>query len=223
MRKRNNITAQYQNGFTLMEVMVSLFILSILSITAVSGLNAVLRSQSKQVGVSLKLQSMQFTYSWLEQDLNQYVARDVLNAHGERLPALMLNTDSERTKIGVQGDILLVLTRGGITDPSNLTSLQRVAYALNDRQIIRYTWPVLDATTATLVRSQVLLHNVINIQLRYLSDKGNYYHNWNDYSGKATLPLAVEWQITTEDGQTLTWLFPITGSIINDEEQDITQ
>lgn len=206
-----------QSGFTLMEVLVALFILSIMSITAVSGLNAVLRSQSKQVGVAHQLQALQFTYSWLEQDLGEYIARDVLNPVGERLPSLMFNHDFDLSKVGVEGDILLVLTRGGIAAPNNLSSLQRVAYALKDKQLIRYTWPVLDAVNSTVVQPQVVLRNIASIQLRYLSEAGAYYNNWNDYNGKALLPMAMEWKITDEDGRVVTWLFAITGGGIIDD------
>ena len=213
-----------QSGFTLMEVLVALFILSILSITAVSGLNAVLRSQSQQVGVAHQLQALQFTYTWLEQDLNEYVTRDVLNAHGERLPSLMLSSDYELNKVGVPGIIQLVLTRGGIKEPRNLSSLQRVAYALQDKQLIRYTWPVLDAVNTTVVESRILLHNIARIQLRYLSERGTYYNNWRDYTGTALLPQAIEWQITDEEGRAVTWLFPITGGGLgNEHESTITQ
>lgn len=205
-----------------MEVLVALFILSIMSITAVSGLNAVLRSQSQQVGIAHQLQGLQLTYAWLEQDLGQYVTRDVLNAHGEVLSSMMLNHDADLSKTGIKADILLVLTRGGITDPKNLSSLQRVAYAKKDRQLIRYTWPVLDSVPSTQIKENVLLHNIIHIQLRYLSEQGAYYNNWNDYTGKAQLPLAMEWQLTDDKGRVVTWLLPITGGgILNETESDI--
>lgn len=211
-----------QAGFTLMEVLVALFILSIMSITAVSGLNAVLRSQSQQVGVAHQLEALQFTYTWLEQDLSEYVSRNVSNVHGERLPALMLSSDMDLLKVGVPGVILLVITRGGIMEPSNLSSLQRVAYALKDKQLIRYTWPVLDAVSSTVAQPHVLLHQVEDIQLRYLSEQGTYYKNWRDYTGRASLPQAIEWQITDEKGRKVIWLFPITGGG-SEEESTITQ
>lgn len=206
-----------KNGFTLMEVMVALFILSIMSITAVSGLNAVLRSQSKQVGVAHQLQALQFSYTWIEQDLGEYIARDVLNPHGERLLSLMFSNDTELSKVGLEGEILLVLTRGGISAPNNLSSLQRVAYVFKDQQLIRYTWPVLDSVTSTVVQPQVILHNIASIQLRYLSDRGVYYTNWRDYSGTALLPMAIEWKITDEDGRSVVWLFAITGGGVANE------
>ena len=207
-----------------MEVLIALLILSILSITAVSGLNAVLRSQSHQVDIAHQLQALQFTYVWLEQDLGQYVERGVLNATGEPLPALMFNHDFELSKVGVPGVILLAVTRGGIANPNHLSSLQRVAYALKDKQLIRYTWPVLDSVNSTKPQAQVLLHLVANIQLRYLSEKGTYYNNWRDYTGTALLPQAMEWKITDDNGRSVTWLFPITGGgITNDEESTTTQ
>lgn len=209
-----------QLGFTLMEVMVALFILSIMSITAVSGLNAVLRSQSHQVGIAHQLQALQFTYSYLEQDLSQYVKRDVQNAHGERLTSIMFNHDPELSKTGVNGIVLLVLTRGGISDPKNLSSLQRVAYARVDKQLIRYTWPVLDSVPATVVNQNVILNNIANIEIRYLGDQGSYYNNWNDYTGKALLPLAMEWKITDDKGKTVTWLFAITGGGVFDDAEE---
>ncbi len=214
-----------QLGFTLMEVLVALFIMSIMSITAVSGLNAVLRSQSQQVGIAHQLQALQMTYTWLEQDLSQYVGREVINVHGERLPALMFNNDADLSKVGVEGDILLVLTRGGIMEPKNLSSLQRVAYAIKDQQLIRYTWPVLDSVPATIIHPNIILHDIALIKLRYLSEQGTYYNNWNDYTGEALLPLAMEWQITDDKGRIVTWLFPITGGgILNETTQPtITQ
>ncbi len=211
-----------QPGFTLMEVLIALFILSLLTMMAVSGLNAILRAQSHQVDAAHELQAWQFTYTWLDQDLSQYVAREVLDSQGEPLPALMLSSDLNLSRLGLPGEILLAVTRGGITDPKNKSSLQRVAYTLNNKELIRYTYPVLDVAGVTRPISQVLLQNVVNMRLRYLSDQGTYYQNWRDYTGEALTPMAIEFQITHENGHNITWLFPITSGGMKNEESTTT-
>ncbi len=209
--KKNNRLVKDNRGFTLMEVMVALFILSIMSVVAVSGLNAVLRAQSKQVGSAHLLQSLQFTYSYLEQDIGEYVDRPTRAAHGELLPAMMLSHDPQMPQVGLQGLVFLVLTRGGLAEAPHASTLQRVAYALVDNQLIRYVWPVLDATTATVPKPHVLLSDVAQIQIRHMSDQGTYYNNWQDYTGNAPLPIALEWQIKDKEGREAVWIFPILG------------
>lgn len=199
-------------GFTLMEVMVALFILSIVSIVAVSGLSAILRAESKQVAVAHQLQDLQMTYAWLTQDLDMRVNRNVISAAGQRLPALMFERDPELRYVNIPGNILLAVTRGGIIEPANKSSLQRVAYTLQDNALMRYTWPVLDAVSSTQPKAQQILPNVSRIEMRYLTELGVYLNNWQDYVGAASLPLAVEWKITDKDGQQITWLIPIIGA-----------
>ena len=219
--EKNKLPLRNNHGFTLMEVMVALFILSIMSVVAVSGLNAVLRSQSKQVGLAHQLQSLQFTYSWLEQDIGEYVDRSTRSAHGELLPSMMLSHDQQLSQVGLPGLVLLILTRGGIIETPQTSSLQRVAYSLVDSQLIRYVWPVLDVTTASVPRSQVLLSDVAQIQIRHMSDQGTYFNNWQDYTGPAPLPLALEWHIRDHNGREVVWVFPIIGG--GSEREDETK
>jgi general secretion pathway protein J len=206
-------------GFTLMEVMVALFILSIISTVAVSGLNAILRAQSQQVRVAHQLEAFQMTYAWLSQDLGAHVDRNVRNTVGEVLPSIIFNRDPALTQIGIPGVVFLALTRGGITAPENLSSLQRVAYSLQGDKLMRYTWPVLDAVSSTKPKAEEILTDVALIEPRYLTDQGIYLNNWQDYTGSAKLPLAVEWKITDSNRQSVTWIFPIIGGGNSEQAQ----
>jgi general secretion pathway protein J len=108
-----------------------------------------------------RLQSIQRTVRYLSTDLIQAAPRPVRSELGDGFsPALQTSLSSE---------FVLELTHGGWGNPAGLPrgTLQRVAYRLEDDELVRYHWRVLDRTFANEPIATVLLDDVESLFFRY--------------------------------------------------------
>jgi general secretion pathway protein J len=145
-----------------------------------------------------RLQAIQRTVRYLGGDLMQAVPRPVRDELGDGfLPAM-------RTDLG--SIFALELTHGGWSNPAGLPrgTLQRSAYRLEDGELIRYHWTVLDRTFANKPIETVLLDDVESLLFRYLQANGEWIEQWPPLSvqGAASYrlrPRAVEIVLTLQD------------------------
>jgi general secretion pathway protein J len=190
-------------GFTLLEMLVALAIFALLSVMSYSGLRSVMEQQSVTEQEAVQLGELQKIYLVMQRDFEQAVARAVRDEYGDELPPLM-------------GGDSLQLTRGGWNNPLGRprSTLQRVAYAYTDEQLVRYTWVVLDRAQDSLPLEQPLTEKITLMEVRYLDDKGEWKTSWPDTTAAATgttppppLPQAVEVTLEHKQYGELIWLF----------------
>ncbi len=128
----------------------------------------------------------------------QAAPRPVRDELGEGiLPAL-------RTSLG--SVFALELTHGGWSNPAGLPrgTLQRSAYRLEDGELIRYHWTVLDHTIVNDPIETILLDGVESLLFRYLQTDGTWIEQWPplNIQGPASYrlrPRAVEIVLTLQD------------------------
>ena len=189
------------SGFTLIEVMVAVFIFGVMSIFAYSGLNQVLQGQKYLQTSSDQLKDLQLTFRYLEKDINQLINRAIRNQYHDLQPAFVGDEDNA-----------LSFTHAGWRNPANLvrSKLQRVTYELSENTLKRYTWGQLDGAIAEEFFSTDLIEGVENIKLRYL--QGSQWHttwpplNSNSFQ-QVGIPHAVELTIKVENMDEIKRLF----------------
>ena len=202
MTKNNTVTVfRQQSGFTLFELLVAVTIFGIASAMAYSGLMQVMNARDHVGKVEKRLAAIQITFLHLERDLQHAVARPIRNGYGT----------IEGELIGDElADYRLTLTRGGRHVPNRVakSNLQRVGYLLEDEILYRVSWPVLDRAQDTVPRKTQVLANVENVEVRFLTSKGEWENSWDSAgipegqqgTGAATgLPKAVAVKITLKD------------------------
>jgi general secretion pathway protein J len=144
-------------------------------------------------------------YLIMQRDIEQIVPRTVRDEYG----------DTQQPLVG--GDALQ-LTRGGWRNPAGRqrSTLQRVGYAYDDEQLVRYTWSVLDRAQDSEPLQQPLIEDVENMQLRYLDGNDEWQEQWPDAVADIdaadtlpALPKAVEVTIEHKTFGTLVWLFQL--------------
>ena len=185
-------------GFTLIEVIVALAVFGVMSMLAYSALGSTLSNVDYLTERMDRLQSVQRAVRYLSTDLMQTAPRPVRNELGDGfLPALQTSLSS---------DFLLEVTRGGWTNPAGLPrgTLQRVAYRLEDDELVRYHWNVLDRTYANEPIATVLLNDVESLYFRFLQDNDEWTNIWppQGQAGGDSLrsrPRAVEFVLTLID------------------------
>jgi general secretion pathway protein J len=181
MTRRNHL------GFTLLELLVALFISAIMFAFGYRALDQALKSRREVEEQSARLLSLQQTMRTIEQDFELLQPRPIRNLIGDGyMGALTASTPgatgSTRTQLGKSTALsgasgpLVTFTRAGWTNPVGIqrSELQRVSYSIENGALIRSYYPVLDATEAVIPVRRQLIDHVRNFNLRFM-DAG---HNW---------------------------------------------
>ena len=136
------------------------------------------------------LQSIQRTISFLSVELLQTVPRPIRAELGTApLPALQSNFSSE---------FALQLTHGGWPNSQGVprSTMQRTAYRIEEGELIRYYWNVLDRTVNNTPLTAVMLEEVESLTFRFLQSNNEWIDQWPPVSTPGTpvsgLPRAVE-------------------------------
>lgn len=190
------------HGFTLIELLVALAIFALLALLAYSGLNNMLTTQSQSEQRAEALRELQLAYKTLERDLEQIVPRDITDEFGQTRASLTM---------GDSIDYLLEVTRGGWRNPADQarSTLQRVAFALEDKKLIRYSWLTLDRPYDATPRKQDLLTGITDLQIRILDASGTWQQRWPIPNSNVNVVNAIELTLKTELWGELRWLFRV--------------
>ena len=201
--------ARPQNGFTLIEVLVALAVFGVLSVMAYMALGQTL-SNADFLGERMqRLEAIQRTIRYLDSDLMQAAPRPVRDLLGDGYePAIRSSYASEYA---------LEVTHGGWTNPAGMPrgTLQRSAYRIEDGELIRYHWRVLDRTINNEPIATVLLDGVEGIEFRYLTTDGEGSEQWpptgvTGPAGFRLRPRGVEVVLTLTDEGEIRRLVEIT-------------
>ncbi len=202
-------------GFTLIEVLVSIFLLAVMSALAYGTLNYVTKARTITRDSFDRLRAVEVTMHYLVTDLSQLEPRPVRDALGAvAVPALL--ADARSTD-------LLSLTRGGWANWVGLprSTQQRVTYRLEQDTLVREYQLVLDPTLSDAPVRRTLLTGVTKVTLRYLDAARTWQTQWpaptGDNSGGNSAialrlrPRAIEVVLELKDFGTLRRVIEVPG------------
>ncbi len=189
--------AKAQNGFTLLEMLVALTVFALVSAMVYGGQVAVLKAKEGTDRQALFLKQLQGAVMMMERDIGQSALRPVRDEFGSS-EAAMQSED--------YGDYRLRFTRLGWQNPLGQarSTLQRVAYGLEDEKLVRYSWAMLDRAQGSEPYKVVLLEQVQALSFRFLDQQREWHEAWPPQGGAlpspettsgapaAVVPLAVE-------------------------------
>ncbi len=196
-------------GFTLVELLVALAVFAILALLAYGGLSGMLNARAQSDERAEALRQLQLAYRTVERDIEQWVPREVRDEYGQAQPALIAGSE-----IGAA----LELTRGGWRNPAEQprSTLQRVAYAVQDEKLLRSTWLSLDRAADAQADEQTLIEGVSELRLRFLDASDAWQERWppagqalteEGTPAPAPVPRALEMVLVSERWGELRWLF----------------
>jgi general secretion pathway protein J len=193
-------------GFTLVELLVALFIAALMFAMGYGTLRQALNSHDALKEQQAHLLELQTAVRVLEQDFVQLAPRPVRQAVGDEPAQPALQGGAPGTQP------VVALTRDGWANPAGLqrTGLQRVAYYLDNGTLRREYWNVLDPTLASTTVRRNLMTHVKAFSIRYLDVNHQWQEQWPPATSTVLIgtslemtlrmrPLAVEITLDTED------------------------
>lgn len=191
-----------QSAFTLIEVLVALAIFGIMSALAYLSLAQTLNNAEMLGDRMNRLQAIQRTITYLSTELLQATPRPIRADLGQFEPAL---------RSSFAGDFALELTHNGWPNSSGVprSTQRRAAYRIEDNELVRYHWNVLDRTASSVPVATVLLEDLDSLTFRFLQPNDEWVDQWPPIAAGAAssshvLPRAVEITLILPDEGELT-------------------
>ncbi|HJY39420.1 MAG TPA: type II secretion system minor pseudopilin GspJ, partial [Steroidobacteraceae bacterium] len=147
----------------------------------------------------------------IAEDFEMIEPRPVREPLGESVePALRSDTRSAET--------LIDLTRSGWSNPAGVSrsTLQRVAYRVQDNKLQRAYWNALDRVLSVEPTTTVLIDHVRTVSFRFMDQNQSWHEQWPPlgYSGPDAArlrPIAVEITLDLEDWGKIVRLVEVAG------------
>ncbi|OGT38531.1 MAG: type II secretion system protein GspJ [Gammaproteobacteria bacterium RIFCSPHIGHO2_12_FULL_37_14] len=155
------------SGFTLLEILVALFIFTILSLLLAGGLHSVIQAQSITSQSAERLHQLQVTLLLMSRDIEQAINRPIIVSSGR----------NEKAFIGTYR--MFSFTHVGLANPENIvrSSMQHTQYRFDQGALWRTTWPVVDQAPQSRAHSRQLLA-ATHVSFQYLDKQGHFYNHW---------------------------------------------
>ena len=206
-------TLRASRGFTLLEILVAVAIFGIVGVLAFSGYSELTRQSERLAESAARTRQIQTAIHRIVQDFSSLEPRPIREPLGDNLqPALLADARREQ---------LAEFTHSGWSNPAGVprSTLQRVAYVLEDGKLTRNYWVMLDRTLSTEPVRAVLLDRVKAINLRFMTNARRFTDQWPAAGGgnaagpnaAGALPIAVEITLELEDWGTITRLVEVAG------------
>jgi general secretion pathway protein J len=194
-------------GFTLVEVMIAIFIAAVMFAIGYGAINQALRDRDSINVSQARITEIQRGMRVVAQDFAQIAARGSRDTSGtgQLMPAVMAKGEDTT---------LITFTRGGWSNPVGLQrpAEQRVRYRFFEGALVRDYWTTVDPALTVEPRQRVLITRVKSVEMRFLDPASrNWRTDWPVAapSGQAnplqidnTLlvrPLAIELTVELED------------------------
>ena len=158
------------SGFTLIEVLVAMFVFAIAGGLAAMSLHSMVCSNQLLKTKENTLLQLQITMTTLRRDIAQIIDRPVIGASMHLEPAIAASG---------QGD--LAFTRTGVL--LQQTHMQRVAYRLVGDRLEKLIWQTLDQSGDVRPEKQVILHGVQSLQWQFVASNGYKSERWQPVTG----------------------------------------
>lgn len=174
--------ANRHSGFTLIEILVALFIFAVVGLISAQLLGRTVNAYEVLDDRGQRLSQIHRAMLVVERDMLQFRNRPIRMAQGEPLPALM---------IGDEG--ALSMTRGGWRNPLQRprSELQRVGYRIQEEKLVRAYWPVLDRRGDEEPIFQTLLEGVEDLEFFAIDQNGQEHKFWPPRSGQGAGQLQI--------------------------------
>jgi general secretion pathway protein J len=202
----------YQQGFTLLEVLIAIAIFSVVSLASFTIFDTVLRGDESSKLRSDRQNELQRAFFLIERDVMQ-IAKRSMRINGEAPSNVFIQTADDSFLADNQA---MAFVRNGWTNPGLLlprSDMQSVAYRLEENTLERLHYNFVDAVVGQEPKIRPLITNISDLSFEFY-DGQNWQTKWSGNS----LPLAIAIEIETDDFGYLRRQFLVAGDkVVNDK------
>jgi len=209
--------AKSEEGFTLVEVLISLFIFALISAGTMSAMTQTFAAKDRLDQASSELADIAALRAILRADMEALTLRPMRDGVGGTKGFLV------GTKNSAEEDAVLTFSRLGRANPSGAArgQAERVRYLFRDGQFIRQSLPHENPAQIDGWRDRVLMAGLEDVKVTYLGPASRNGANTNDFLTEDWLILrtdkslddikwgAVEFRITDVRGNETAHLFEL--------------
>lgn len=179
-----------QRGLTLIELVIAIGVFALFSAMAYGALDRIMSQHDRLESEQLFWRTLSLVFLRVDEDMAQARPRRVRDIDGNLVPSLR----GQPTDTRALAEATLEFTRGGVIDLSagGNAVLQRVGYRLQDNQLIRLSWSVLDRGPQSKPTEAVLLKDVEAFSVRFLGPNDEWLEEWPVEGVANELPRGVE-------------------------------
>jgi general secretion pathway protein J len=191
-----------QRGFSLIEVVVSIGLLSVMSIMAYQALEVVMATNDRSHDTMSRQVNLRRAWAIIQRDLLHMRNRPFSDGLGQ----LERPYETDVSEFGVRFS-----RGGGPMLASNPSGLMRVYYGLDDeRNLVRTTWAITVSPRYSDGNTRTLLSDVDEVIFEHLSEENEYSENWPPLNSISApmLPKMIRVMIRLKDGDSTSRLFP---------------
>lgn len=178
-----------QRAYTLIELLIALFIFSIIAVIIAHSLRAVIATRERTMQANTRLEEIQSCFSRLEADFHQLIPYVPHDAGGKSAPLFSWLHET------------LSFTRGGYLNPGSAlprTSYAAVRYELRGHQLLRFADAI--PTKKESTEPQILLSKIKSWAWEFYDNDRNHYRDWppiQDLSNQ--IPSAIHLTLELDD------------------------
>lgn len=233
MAKRATAVTSTARGFTLIEMMIAIFISALVATLAYGFLTSAISAEESSREALDVVNDLETVFQLLATDLNHVVDRDLPSAaagigSSASPPAFMGGNSSSRGVNYLLGDYLLRFARDGWANPlqQKRSDLQRVGYRWYDGRLWRDFWQERNQPLDTAPAGRrLLMENLQAVRIRFLPATAREVlgSDWQAVwppaessqqqggADESSLPVAVEITLTLEDVGDVQRIFSLPG------------
>lgn len=194
------LNRRHTRGFTLLEVLISIALLSLLAVLGYRAIATLTDSESRLSSEAQRWRELDLLFARMEGDLRQAVPRTVRGRTADE-PALI-------GRIGDSaGNSELLFSRAGSEfNPESGSAGQRLAYRVRDQSLQVLYWPRNDNAPQTEPAIYVLAEGIARFHLLFLNASGAWIEDISA-ADAAAMPRAIRVALTLASGEALErWL-----------------
>lgn len=201
-------------GFTLLELLVALFISALLFALGYAALNQVITRRADLQTEQQALDELRRTWTLLALDVAQLEPRPIRDPSGSGVAAAL--------RVDSRDGSLISLTRSAeyTALAADRPALQRVEWRVEQSRLWRISAQTLDGTLGVGERRRALLGGIRSVRIRCRDADGAWHTSWPVPSGSAgqttasllrTRPIAIEITLESERFGVMTRLIEVPG------------
>ncbi|MCX7117545.1 MAG: GspJ family T2SS minor pseudopilin variant LspJ [Legionellales bacterium] len=195
----------YLQGYTLIEIMIALAVFALISAITASAMFHAFDTRGRVNEQANQLNALQLGLSMLSHDIEQMIERPI---HGDEMHVFPPFIGQSH---------YVEFSSGGSVNPNGIlikSTLKRVGYLCQNKQLIRRRWDTLDTPHRNLYHDKVLFDHLLVCQFSYLASNHQTLQEWHEYAvqqnqKKETLPQAVQISLTPTHWGNMNLLFAI--------------